>query len=178
MAHQQVYTLLLERHVQGMMAHSQLADYYSFLGLQGFKRMHERLFKCNAKVYRKMSRFYVAEFYTLPEAGAVESINVVPGVWQGVKRTSVTSDAKRKAVRDCIGIWSDWEAGTHTLLSQAYRELLEDGDVAAAMELGREIDRQDKETRRAYSLRCKLESTDYDMGHVMEVDRMLHCKWK
>ena len=178
MSHTDVFRRLLDREVQSMMANSQLADYYCFLGLQGFKRMHERLYKCASDGYRKLSRYYVNEFYTLPEEGQTKSVSVIPSAWHSMKRTGIRWDAKKKAVRECIELWSQWEADTHALMCDAAKSLRDEGHVAAALKVEKMLCMQDKETMRAYSLRCKLESTDYDMEHVMEIDHRLHCKWK
>lgn len=54
-----VFTKVSDHLIDGMMMHEQMADYYNFLGLEGFKRLHEYHFLCETISMRRIHRYFI-----------------------------------------------------------------------------------------------------------------------
>ena len=55
----EIYSNIVSHMIKGMMIHAQLADYYDFLGLQGYKRCHEYHYMKESCAYRGVSRYFI-----------------------------------------------------------------------------------------------------------------------
>ena len=51
--------------VKGIMFHAQMADYYDFLGLRGYKRMHEYHYFEESMMFRALHRYYINNYCKL-----------------------------------------------------------------------------------------------------------------
>lgn len=54
-----VFAKVSDHLIDGMMMHEQMADYYNFLGLDGFKRLHEYHFLCETISMRRIHRYFI-----------------------------------------------------------------------------------------------------------------------
>ena len=54
-----IFSQLVEHMIQGIMIHSQMADYYNFLGLKGYAKCHEYHFFSENIGFRRLSWYYL-----------------------------------------------------------------------------------------------------------------------
>lgn len=99
---------------------------------------------------------------------------IIPDAWRGYTRQQVDAGTKRKAVRDAFLRWHSWESETKKLYEQAYADLHELGEVAAACEVKRLVESVACELERVERQRINLECLDYDLAAICaEQDRLL-----
>lgn len=160
--------------IEGIMLHSQLAEYFGFLNLCGYKCQHEVQAMYEFVEHQKTVRYFVAHFNRLlPEAEAKDP-EIIPSAWRNYTRQQVDAGTKRKAVRDAFLRWHSWESETKKLYEQAYADLHELGEVAAACEVKRLVESVACELERVESQRITLECLDYDLAAICsEQDRLL-----
>lgn len=156
------------------MLHSQLAEYFGFLNLCGYQRQQECQAMSEFYEHQKTALHFVSRFNRLlPEAEAKDP-EIIPDDWRGYTRQQVNAGTKRKAVRDAFSRWHSWEIETKKLYEQAYAELHELGEVAAACEVKRLVESVSCELERVESQRINLECLDYDLAAICsEQDRLL-----
>lgn len=73
-----VFAKVSDHLIDGMMMHEQMADYYNFLGLDGFKRLHEYHFFCETISMRRIHRYFVDHCNQLLPMANTKHIDVIP----------------------------------------------------------------------------------------------------
>ena len=163
--------------VKGMMVHKQLSDYYNFLGLKGYSMCHEYHFLQETKGYKNFCNYVMNHYYKLIKDDRIEDPKVIPQSWFNYEKKDVDISTKRKAVKDGGIIWLDWEKQTKQLYQYVYRELINNGDVAFAIELGKYIQDVSQEVINAYQDVIDLKSVDYDMTYILQLQDGMQRKF-
>lgn len=173
----EVFNTICTHQVEGMMLHDQLADAFAFLGLPGFKRMHEYHFADESKGMRETSRYFINHYNMLLEDGHPADPHVIPRGWMGYTRQQVTAETKRKAVRDLLTRWVEWERETKKIYEKAFADLMEAGEIAAAMRVKHMVLDVDEELEHAEKLHLRLEGVMYDMHTMDQMQDALCAKY-
>lgn len=101
------------------------------------------------------------------------------GGWRSYRRQDVDATTKRRAVKDAMAKWVEWERKTKDLYSTSYKELLNDNaiDFADFVKENLVLD-VSKELAFAESLYMELENCDYDMVYLAEIQPGYSKKFK
>lgn len=174
----EIFSALSAHFIKGLMIHDQLADYYDFLSLRGYKRCHEYHFKKESCSYRKLHRYYLNHYHKLIEEQRVDNPNVIPENWYKYLRTDVDPQTKKNAVKTGIAKWVEWERSTKSKLQEVYTDLYEQGEIATAMFIKEFIEDVDCELKYAERKYIDLMSVDYDLSFILEEQKRLHDKYK
>ena len=164
--------------VKGVMLHDQMADYYDFLNLHGYKRCHEYHGKCEMRSYRKLHRYYINHYNKLIEDTNVASPDAIPASWYRYSRQEVDTATKRSAVKAGIEKWVSWERETKEKYEKAYADLMEIGEVASAKRMSCLICDVDRELKWAERKHINLLTADYDIGYILGEQDHLHDWYK
>ena len=171
---EEIFSKLAEHMIKGMMFHEQAANYYHFLSLKGYKKCHEYHFYSETCGYRCLQHYYLDHYNKLIKLGPVEDPNVIPDSWLKYSREDVDASTKSKAVKEMVKKWVDWEVETKKLYQESYKELLDLGEVAAAMKIGCYIKDVDKELKCAMNKHIKLQTLNYDIGGIVGEQDWFH----
>lgn len=178
MAYSDIFSELSAHFIKGMMFHDQMANYYDFLSLRGYKRYHEYQFKCDSCNYRKLNRFYLNHYNKLIAEKPVSDPNVIPESWYRYTREDVDPETKKTAIKNAVSEWIRWETTTLAKLQQAHLDLYDDGEVASAMLIGKFIKDVQKELKCAKRMQLDLNVVDYDMCYILDKQKHIHDKYK
>ena len=160
--------------IEGVMLHSQLAEHFGFLNLCGYQRQQECQAMSEFFEHQKAVLYFVSRFNRLLPEVTAKDPEIIPEAWRKYTRQQVDAGTKRKAVRDAFSRWHSWEVETKKLYEQAYADLHEIGEVAAACEVKRLVESVDCELERVERQRINLECLDYDLAAICaEQDRLL-----
>lgn len=154
--------------VEGMMMHDQMADAYAFLALPKLSALHERRFEEETESMRHLHRYMINHFNMLLEERHPSDPHALPNSWHGYTRQQVTAETKRKAVRELMEHWVKWERETKRCYEKAYIDLIEAGEVAAAMRVKRLVCDVDEELEHAELMHLRMESTGYELAEIYE----------
>lgn len=154
--------------VEGMMLHDQMADAYAFLGMHDLSKLHEHRFREESESMRHIHQYAINHIGMLPEEGNPADPHALPHSWHGYTRQQVTAETKRKAVRDLMEHWVKWERETKRCYEKAYIDLIEAGEVAAAMKVKRLVCDVDEELEHAEMMHLRMDSTGYDLAEIYE----------
>lgn len=152
--------------IEGMMLHDQMADAFAFLALPGFEHLHTKQFEDESREMRAFHNYYITRMGMLMSEGRPEDPHVLPRSWVGYTRQQVTTDSKRKGVREMMERWVRWETETRQLYQESVAQLTECGEIAAACEVKRLLMEVDEELCRAQEMHLRLESVMYDMPTI------------
>lgn len=174
----EIFARISTRQVEGMMLHDQMADAYDFLTLPGYQSLHEYHFADESKGMREIHRYFIEHHNMLLNDGHPEDPRALPHSWMNYTRQQVTQDTKRKAVRELMEKWVDWERDTKRIYEQAYRDLVECGDIAGSMEVKRLILDVTEELAFAEQMYIRLEGVMYDMPTIEDMQERLCKKYR
>ena len=163
----QIFSDISAHQIKGLMIHSQLADYYRFLGLDKYADCHEGHYHEENNSWRKMSAYYIQHFNRLIMEQQIDDPKIIPDEWMKATRQDVDTSTKRRAVERGMKQWVDWEKDTKKLYEAAFAELLTLGEGAAAMRVKKCMCAVDDELAEAQGWMLNKNATDYDIGHII-----------
>lgn len=174
----EIFAKLNNHLLEGIMLHDQLASYYDFLNLPGYKRCHKYHAICEMKARRKLLEYYTCHFGQIAPEEQTTAPRVIPANWNGHTRKDVDGNTKRKAVKEGYSRWYEWEESAKELYERSYKELLELGEIAAAMEIGKLVKCASKELKHINREMLSLAAIDYDLSAICESQHEIHEKYK
>jgi hypothetical protein len=174
----EVFEKIASHMIKGMMTHEQLANYYDFLGLKGYKRCHEYHFLDETITYRSVCRYYINHNDKLIKDSHQDKVNIIPDSWFTHVRSDVDTSTKRSAVKNAFELWKSWEEETKELYEQMYNVLIENEEVADALKVKCLIEDVDHELKVVEREILDLKAVDYDIIYIIEKQHCMHEKYK
>ncbi|MBD5128424.1 MAG: hypothetical protein HDT43_00640 [Ruminococcaceae bacterium] len=174
---EEIFSKIANAYLNGIMFHNDMVQYFDFLNLHGYKRLHEYHCKCESECNRKLHGYYMNRYQKLlPESG--EYSRAIPKDWYGYKRSEVTSADVKKGVKTGFEKWVEWERSVCAFLNEAVKELGELGDYAAVCEISERLCETEEELKRAERMLLTLKSVDFSIEFIQEQQSKLHKKYK
>jgi uncharacterized protein YecT (DUF1311 family) len=159
-----------------MMFHNEMADYFDFLNMHGFKRMHENAFLSDSKNVRVLDRYFINHYEKMPETGAKEAKTAISSGWYDVTRTETDENSKRRAIRNAFTAWLEFEEETCKALNSVYETLEDNADAAAAHVIEKMIHCIDKRLKRLKRLIDAAQDVNFDLSYLYLIQPKLHRK--
>ena len=172
------FKILAAHFIKGMMVHDQMASYYDFLGLRGYKRMHEYQFYKDSMAYRSIQRYCINVHGKLVPEERVEDPQLIPESWRNYKKDEVDSGTKRNAVESGMKKWISWETDTKIKLQDCVKRMYDSGNIADALFVNKLLKDVTHELKYAERKLVDLISTNYDMSYIVETQTELHDHYK
>lgn len=173
-----VFEKIRARLLAGVMFHADMANYFAFLNLRGFEKMHEYHFLSEAAELRKVERYFIEHFNGLIPQSQPDKVAVIPDFMYSHTRSEMSADAKRRSVRDGMVKWIDWETGSRKLYKECYTELCNMGEISASIMARDLVCDVDEELRHANNLVLTLEGVSYYMGDISSMQDKLYEKFE
>ena len=160
--------------IRGLMYHEQMADYFDFLNLHGYKRLHECRYLEESAAMRGLHRYYINHYDELLPSSGIENPNAIPANWYGHMRADVTAAEKKEDIKRAFDSWVKWEKETKKLYQSAYCDLCDLGEVAAACKIKQLLECADQELKRANRMRLSLDMVNYDLSTIYLCQDEIH----
>lgn len=173
----EIYAELSAHMIRGMMIHEHLANYYDFLGLEGYKRCHEYHYLQESCNHRGLNRYFINHHNKLIPYTDIDNPDIIPNAWYNHVRQDVDSNTKKNGVRTGLTKWVDWERETKDLYQRMYKELLDIDEVASAMKVKELICDVDCELKKAERYQLNKEATGYDISDIINEQKSKHKKY-
>lgn len=178
MATDEIFNEINKRFIGAMMMHNQMADYFSFLGLKGYKKIHEYQFFTESMERCKLNRYFIEHHNRLLKDSFDGTIKVIPESWYTANRLNVGKSTKQKAVEDGFIEHHNWEKETKGIYEKYAKQLRTNGNVTDAMFIECIAKDVSEELKEVEKMIADLISTGYDMVYVTESQKELHDKYK
>lgn len=175
---EEIYSKINEHMINGLMLHDQLANYYDFLGLKGYKRCHEYHYLAENLAYRSLNRYFINHHDMLIPEAKFTNINVIPAGWYEHTREDADPATKKEAVKTGLEKWVTWERETKKLYQQMYKEAMDIGEVASACKIKCLVMDVDKELKKAERYWLNKEAIGYDLTSIIEEQSNKHDKYE
>lgn len=174
----EIFTAVAGRCLSGLMLHNDMADYYAFLSLHGYKQMHKYHARKEMKAFGMIKRYYMSHYGKLMPELRAEQPKIIPDAWRQYKSEDVDIATKRDAVRNAMMGWVTWERETKKQMQEAYTALMDAGEVAGAQQVLCLVCDVDHELKKAERKLLDLKSSDFDMVYILEQQKKCHEKYK
>lgn len=175
---EEIFAQIKSRQIAALMFHGQMADYFDFLSLHGYKQMHEYQYFCESAEFRKTGRYYINHHGKLLPDSFDGQIKMIPDAWLTANRMSVGKSIKQKAVEDGFNQYHEWEIGTKATYERYANKLRDLGKEADAIFVDRLVKDVDHELKCLDRVILDLISAGYDMVYIVESQREMHEKYK
>jgi hypothetical protein len=164
MDHEEIFRQIAARQVKGMMVHSLFADYYDFLGLEEYGKMHKHRFMDESKSYKRVCHFYTTHFNKLIRESRIDPPDIIPKDWYNYTRQDVDVSTKRSAVKVGLEQWINWEKETKELYESFCKETTDTLTHNLLCELAKDVS---KELDNALSYQLRKKALDYSITEIM-----------
>lgn len=164
---EEIFSRMKAHALEGMVFHDEMARYFDFLNLCGYRECHKMHYEDETEGYRKLCEYYMNHFNRLLPNAPMERPNVIPESWLGYTRQDVDAGTKTSAVKTAIKRWVEWERETKDLYESMYAELLNENEIAAASFVLEYVKDVDRELKDAEKMHIDLESVGYDIGFIL-----------
>lgn len=173
-----IYSMVNARQITALMFHDEMADMFDFLGLRGFKRMHEYQYFVESAEHRALKRYYLNHHGKLLPQNELEPLEVIPDDWVHYARGDVTPAVRKQAVQRAFDLYHKWERETKELYSECASHLLAWKKVADFNKINSLIKDVDMELKYLERLVLELSSVDYDAAYIAMLQDRCHEKYK
>ena len=175
---EEIFSKLSAHFIKGMMVHDQMSRYYDFLGLKGYKRCHEHQFYEDAKIFRRINRYYINHHSKLVPEMRVEDPALIPESWYNYSRLDVDTQTKRNAVELGMRKWVEWEKTTKKELETSIKLLQDNGYIEDSIWVSNILSKVSYELKKAERKLIELQSVNFDVIYISEEQQHIHDKYK
>lgn len=175
---EEIFNQTVEHMLQGIMIHDELANYYDFLGLQGYKKCHEYHGMIETHSYRHIMHYYISRYNKFLPEPKVNPAGIIPSSWNGYTRQEVDSKTKQSAVKAGLEKWMNWEKSTKKFFEKMYKELMNIDEVAAAFEFQKLICDVDCELKKVEQYHLHKQAIGYDISSIVAEQKKKHKRYK
>ena len=170
MPFEEICKLIAQRLLQGCMNHEQFANYYDFLGLEGYSIFHEYHFFEQMHGYREFITYYIDHQDKLVQdfsPNSLSTFNIILDNWYDYKREDVDINTRRNAVKSGLEKYIHWEKETKKFLEDMYTQATQQGFVGISIQIKKYIKSVEEEIKHANKVYLEIKATDYDMPTVV-----------
>lgn len=170
----EIFEVIVSHLTKGVMFHDKMMDLYGFLGLYGFKKMHEYQYYCES-IERRKAKCYVLDHMNLlvREEPDDSGLNFIPANWYEHTRHDITPESRKQYIAPSFQGYKQWEEETKDLLSYCANELMYMGQMSDFNEVMSMVDDVEEELRKLEDLMLKLKSVDFDMQYLMDMQEKI-----
>lgn len=173
-----IFSEINARMIAALMFHDQMSDYFDFLGMKGYKRLHEYQYFAESLERKKLNQYYINHHNKLIPDIYSGQVAMIPESWQTANRISVGKSTKQKGIEDSFNQYHEWEAETKSLYEHYSVKLREIGAVADAIMVEKLVEDVDNELKKLERIIVDLISSGYDMVYITESQQRIHGKYK
>lgn len=173
-----VYNILNEHMCKAVAFHEQLADYFCFLGLHGYKRMLEYQYMQECAEKRKLHRRYIDVHKKILPVKQVQIPIFIPADWSRYTVEDIDDTVVSKFVRAALNEWKSWEEKTKDLYEGQCETLKNAGLVSDYNFVEGMIEDVEKEIKKVMRIIESLNGTGYDATMIHSMQDKYHEKYK
>lgn len=174
----EIFQSINARQITALMFHDQMADYFDFLGLMGFKRMHEYQYLSESAEHRALNRYYINHHNKILYSVDVASPHAIPDDWAKYTRFDVTPQVRTQAIKRALEQYNDWECETKEFYESCAKALLEMGHIADFNKVNDLVKDVDMELKTIDRLCITLSSVGYNDVYIATIQDELHERYR
>lgn len=174
----EIFADINSRQITALMFHTEMADMFDFLGLMGFKRMHEYQYFSESAEHRGIKRYYINHHNKLLRGKHLPRVEVIPDSWYKYSRFDVTPQIRKQYVEEGLKKYQAWEKETKEMYENYAAELMRRGNVADFNKVKSLVCDVDMEVKCVDRLIIELESVGYNDVYIASIQEEMHEKYR
>ena len=111
----EIYAEVDKHMTTALMFHSGISQYFNFIGLHGFERIHELQYYEESTGKRKLHKKVLDIHNKLIPIKGHDKLEVIPKEWYNHTRMDIDDSVLRKFVRSSMNQYREWEVETKKL---------------------------------------------------------------
>lgn len=163
-----ILTELKARSIEGVMFHDKMREYFLYLGLHGYVAMHSFHETEERLGAEKLTDYFMAQNGSLIPDKALTAPDVIPAQWYRMKRQDTDAQWRRRAIRDGMTAWRDWEKGTAVLLKDIIFRLASENETTYSRIAEQKLSDVESEIAGVEEIIFDLESIEYNLPIIIE----------
>lgn len=173
-----VYCALSEHMAKGISFHEQLADYFCFLGLHGYKKMLEYQYMEECESKRHLHKRYIEQHGKIIVPKEIQIPMFIPKDWSKYTTKDIDDSLVPKFVRSALEEYRKWEEQTKEVLKEQC-SILMDANMIPDYEYVKEIIVDvEEEIKKVRKIVDKLNGTGYDVTMIHGVQDRYYDEYK
>ena len=161
-----------------LMFHSQMFDYFNFLGLCGFKKLHEYQYYDESIGKKRLHKTYIKQYNKLIEPTCHDKVDVIPNEWYKHTRMDIDDGVLAKYVRKAWKEYLEWEEQTKCLYECVCCIFLERGELTKHDVIKHYLDDVVCELTEIYKVQECLNNVGFDVVYIMEMQENIYKQYK
>ena len=174
---QKLFNQIINHMLEGMMVHEQLANYFNFLALEGYKCCHNYHYIEESSSYRRIQQYYIDHYNRILPEPQPSIIKVIPPNWYDITRQDISVNAKKEGIQKGILAWRNWEYETKKLYEQTYNQLINLGEIAGADKIRKLIIDVDNELAEVEQIQLEVLSINFDLTVIIPEQKALQKEY-
>lgn len=174
----EIFSQLAAHMIEGLMVHSQMTNYYNFLGLKGYKMCHKYHYYSENKGYMEICNYYLTHYNKIPLDIKVDDPHIIPEKWFKYSRQDVDNATRKAAIQQGFERWVNWEKQTKVVYQGYYKELITLGEIDAANEVMKYVEDVSYELKQAEQKYLELKMIDFNINDIMVEQKEIHNEYK
>lgn len=158
---------LKARSLEGVMFHGRMREYFLYLGLRGYAAMHSFHETEERLGAEKLTDYFMAQNGSLIPEKSVTAPDVIPAQWYRMRRQDTDAQWRRRAVRDGMTAWRDWEKSTAVSLKDMIFRLSSENEYGCCRLAEQKLSDVESEISGAEDMIFDLESIEYNLPTII-----------
>lgn len=163
-----ILTELKARSIEGVMFHDKMREYFLYLGLHGYAAMHSFHETEERLGAEKLTDYFMAQNGSLIPDKALTAPEVIPAQWYRMRRQDTDAQWRRRAIRDGMTAWRDWEKGTAVFLKDIIFRLASENETTYSRIAEQKLSDVESEIAGVEEIIFDLESIEYSLPIIIE----------
>lgn len=178
MTRQELYSEINKRMSTALLFHSRMSDYFNFIGLHGFKRIHEYQYYCEVIGKRKLHKKVLDLHNELIVETGHDKPDIIPVEWYKHTRMDIDDNVVAKYARMAIKTYREWEHETKEMYECIACIFMERGELCDYELINCYVKDVQHELKKIYRLCEELNDVGYDTVYIMEIQKRIHNEYK
>lgn len=149
------------------MFHGRMREYFLYLGLRGYAAMHSFHEAEERLGAEKLTDYFMAQNGSLIPDKALTAPDVIPAQWYRMRRQDTDAQWRRRAVRDGMTAWRDWEKSTAVSLKDMIFRLSSENEYGCCRLAEQKLSDVESEISGAEDMIFDLESIEYNLPTII-----------
>ena len=158
---------LKARSLEGVMFHGRMREYFLFLVLRGYAALHSFHETEERLGAEKLTDYFMAQNGSLIPEKSVAAPDVIPAQWYRMRRQDTDAQWRRRAVRDGMTAWRDWEKSTAASLKDMIFRLSSENEYGCCRLAEQKLSDVESEIAGAEDMIFELESIEYNLPTII-----------
>ena len=174
----EIYAEIDKHMTAALMFHSGMSDYFNFIGLHGFKRIHELQYYDESIGKRKLHKKVLDIHNKLIPIKGHEKLEVIPKEWYSYTRMDIDDSVLTKFVRSAMKQYKEWEEETKKFYEAVCCVFYEKGWFIDYNLMMCYLEDVQHELKKIYRMCEELNGTGYDVLYIVEIQKQIHDEYK